>query len=230
MSGDRDRDRDRVVGFAVDDDAIHGLDGGFFGIRRLTLRNRRADGSHSTAYSCDFIVRPKGTDAVVVAIFHRGSGEVRVLLRECLRPAIALGRPAAELPVPDTRQYLGLTEVVAGIIERDDVGETGVLERAAIEVREEAGFVVEPSRVFRLGAATFPSPGTVPERYHLMAVEVDTLEAAEPPAGDGSPMEEGAVLRWMALPDAVEACVRGDIEDAKTELVLRRLREHLDRG
>jgi len=35
--------------------------------------------------------------------------------------------------------------------------------------------------------------------------------------------------RWHALAEAIAACVRGDIADLKTELGLRRLRDHLAR-
>jgi hypothetical protein len=42
-------------------------------------------------------------------------------------------------------------------------------------------------------------------------------------------MEEGARTRWLALDDAIAACTRGDLPDVKTELGLRRLREHLAR-
>lgn len=224
---DAEDNPERVVGFDVLADAVHGLHEGFFGVRRVRLRNRRADGSRSAEYECDFVIRPKGLDAVVVAIFHRREGEVLVLLRDGLRPALALGRSASDVPVPEPREYIALTEVVAGIIERQDVGEAGILQRAAIEVEEEAGLVVEASRVFRLGAATFPSPGSIPERYHLVAVEVAEPEPPRPPQGDGSPMEEGATTRWMALHEAIAACVAGEIEDAKTELSLRRLAEHL---
>ena len=40
-------------------------------------------------------------------------------------------------------------------------------------------------------------------------------------------MEEGASTRWQGLDAAIEACVRGEVEDAKTELALRRLRDAL---
>ncbi|MCA9650360.1 MAG: NUDIX hydrolase, partial [Myxococcales bacterium] len=60
-------------------------------------------------------------------------------------------------------------------------------------------------------------------------VEVADPSSQQPPQGDGSPMEEGATTRWMALDDAIAACVSGEVEDAKSELVLRRLREHLAR-
>jgi ADP-ribose pyrophosphatase len=225
-----DPDGRRVVDLDVSSDEVIGLDGGFFGIRRLGLRNIRSDGSRSDPYVCDFIVRPKGVDAVVVAIFHRGAGGCRVLLRDGLRPALARGRTPADLAVPDARSYLMLTEVVAGIIERQDVGVDGIRRRAALEVEEEAGLQVDPRDVVFLGAGSFPTPGSMAERYHLLAVEVADPEAAAPPAGDGSPMEEGARTRWMGLDAAIEACVEGQIEDAKSELALRRLRDFLSAG
>ena len=38
---------------------------------------------------------------------------------------------------------------------------------------------------------------------------------------------KGARTRWLRLDDAIAACVRGEICDAKTELGLRRLRDQL---
>jgi ADP-ribose diphosphatase len=46
---------------------------------------------------------------------------------------------------------------------------------------------------------------------------------------DGSPLEEGAVLLWRELGEAIQACERGGIEDAKTEIALRRLAGRLGR-
>lgn len=130
-------------------------------------------------------------------------------------------------PFPDGKRYLFFREVVAGIVEKDDRGEDGVRRRAAIEVEEEAGLRVDAAQVRLLGAGTFPSPGAMAEKFWLTAVEIDENAPASPPAGDGSPIEEGAGLAWMDLDEAIAACVRGDLEDAKTELVLRRLRDDL---
>ena len=217
---------DTIVDIEVLSDELVGREGGFLAIRRLRLRNRRADGSHSAPYLCDFLARPYGVDAVVVALYHRAADGVRVLVRDCLRPPLALGRPSEILPVPDRRRYLLFTELVAGIIEREDTGIDGIKRRAAEEAREEAGFGIDPDQVMLLGDV-FPSPGAMAEKFWLTAAEVADPDDRLPPEGDGSPMEEGGVIRWMLLDEAIAACVRGDIEDAKTELALRRLRDRL---
>lgn len=218
---------DEVVGFEIDaDERVGG--GGFLAIRRLRMRNRRADGSTSAPYLCDSIARPYGQDAVVVAIYARtgdGAG-VRVLVRDGLRPPITLGRDPGAAPLPEPPPPLLLTELVAGIVEAGDQGEAGLRTRAAHEVREEAGFVVEPGRVVVLGAGMLPSPGAMVEKFYFTAVEVDP-STQQPLEGDGSPMEEGARTRWLGLDEAIAACVGGEISDLKTEAGLRRLRDHL---
>jgi len=200
--------------------------GGFLEIRRLRLRNRRADGSVSGPYVCDAIARPYGQDAVVAAIYARVGGAIHVLVRDCLRPSLAFGRDPARAPLPEPAPELFLTELVAGIVEDGDHGEPGLRERAAHEVHEEAGFAVTADAITVLGAGMLPSPGSAVEKFYFTCVEVDPAAQGEP-AGDGSPMEEGARTRWLPLDDAIAACVRGEIADLKTELGLRRLRDHL---
>jgi ADP-ribose pyrophosphatase len=207
-----------VTGFEFDSDEVVGREGGFLAIRRLRMRNRHADGTISRQYLCDFILRPYGLDAVVVVIYHRSPTGVQVLLRDGLRPALCLGRP--------DHPPLFLTELVAGILEVGDDGEEGLRRRAAAEVHEEAGFRVDPAHVQLLGAGTFPSPGAMSEKFYLTAIEVDPT-TQEPLAGDGSPMEDGATTRWLPLETALAACLRGDLQDAKTELGLRRLKDRL---
>jgi ADP-ribose pyrophosphatase len=117
--------------------------------------------------------------------------------------------------------------VVAGIVEVDDKGEEGLRRRAALEVEEEAGYTVPPEAVTLLGAGTFPTAGAMPERFFLAAVEIDDPANVSVAQGDGSPLEEGSTTEWLDLDEAIAACVRGDVEDAKTELTLRRLRDRL---
>jgi ADP-ribose diphosphatase len=216
-----------VEELVIDSDELVGQ-GGFLAIRRLKLRNRRADGSLSAPYTNDAVVRPYGQDAVVVAIFTRTEGAVNVLVRSGLRPTIGLGRDANAAPLPEPLPSLFVTELVAGILEVSDRGPAGLARRAAAETLEEAGFVVDPANVIVLGAGAFASPGSLFEKEYFAAVEVDPATQIEL-AGDGSPMEEGASTRWLPIDSAIEACVRGDISDLKTEVGLRRLRDHLQR-
>jgi ADP-ribose pyrophosphatase len=216
---------DDVVAFVVDGDELVGQ-GGFLAIRRLRLRNRRADGSISPPYVCDAIARPYGQDAVVVVLYARTASGVQVLVRDGLRPALLFGRDPARAPLPEPAPTLFLTELVAGILEPGDLGVDGLRQRAAHEVAEEAGFTVEPAAVAVLGAGAYPSPGSMIEKFYFTAVEVDPA-AQHAPSGDGSPMEEGARTRWLPLDHAIDACVRGELTDLKTELGLRRLRDHL---
>jgi ADP-ribose pyrophosphatase len=219
-----------VVSVEVESDQIVGKEaGGFLAIRRMRLRNRRADGSLSQPYLSDFIVRPKGVDAVVIAIYSRRGGFVEVLLRDGLRPPLIFGRAESAPPVPDRRRYLFFRELCAGIVEVGDRGEAGLRQRAAIEVEEEAGYTVAAADVVLLGAGSFPTPGAMAERYWFTAVEIADPTAQQPPQGDGSPMEEGARTLWMPLDQAIAACVAGEIEDSKSELGLRRLRDYLAR-
>lgn len=199
-------------------------DEGFLKLRRLRCRNVRKDGTHSKVYRVDVVDRPR-VDAVAVVIWRRGEAGVELLLREGLRPA-AWFRRELHLPVPETQSKLRVQEIVAGLLEQQDTGLAGVCARAAAEVWEEAGFQVTPEQIHLLGGAFLVAPGILSEKIFLTEVEVTGLEAQTPP-GDGSPLEEGASVSWMSLPDVLAACMSGAIEDAKTELGARRMAERL---
>jgi ADP-ribose pyrophosphatase len=203
-------------------------DEGFLRIRRFRARNRREDGSRSAEYPIDVIDRPV-LDAVAVCLWARGPAGVEVLTRRGLRPAAYFRRgKTAVLPEPE---YLLVEELVAGVLEPGEVGLDALRRRASEEVREEAGLEIDPSRFEPLGGPFFMLPGIASEKIHLMAAEVARGPGppvwSAPETGDGSPLEEGAELRWRPLGAAVEACERGEIEDAKTELALRRLHARL---
>jgi ADP-ribose pyrophosphatase len=198
-------------------------DEGFLQIRRLRVRNRRADGSTSPVYRVDVVDRPR-LDAVAVLVVRGGE----VLTRLNLRPA-AYFRKDKQQPMPDGRSHLYCEEIVAGILENEDHGEEGLKRRAAIEVREEAGIIVEPSDIMLLGPPFFVAPGIVSEKIFLCAVEV-TGKPTETPEGDGSPLEESPPPRWRTFAELEAAIASGEIQDAKTELALNRWRERRKAG
>ncbi|MCP3141188.1 NUDIX hydrolase [Pyxidicoccus xibeiensis] len=199
-------------------------DEGFLRVRRLRCRNRRSDGTSSPAYRVDVVDRPR-LDAVAVLVFRRGaSGSLEVLTRMNLRPAAYFRKDnRGAMTVPDPAAgYLRVEEIVAGLLEPEDKGEDGLKRRAAEEVREEAGYAVKPEDIQLLGGSFFLAPGILSEKVFPAAVDVTGLEPVEP-EGDGTPLEEGTQLHWRPLPEVLEACRRGDIPDAKTEVALTRL-------
>ncbi len=203
-------------------------DEGFLRLKRYRARNRRDDGSFSPEYPIDVIDRPT-LDAVAVCLWSRGADGIEVLTRAGLRPA-ACFRRGQRTVLPD-RDYLLLEEVVAGVLEPGEQGIDALRRRAADEVLEEAGIRVPPERFALLGGPFFMLPGIASEKIHLVEAEVERGDGPAvqpaPGGGDGSPLEEGATLRWRRLGEAIAACERGEIEDAKTEIALRRLEGRL---
>lgn len=203
-------------------------DEGFLRLKRYRARNRREDGSTSPVYPIDVIDRPS-LDAVAVVLWARTERGVEVLTRRGLRPAAYFrrGQPTVR-PEPE---YLLVEEIVAGVLEPGEVGEGALARRAVEEVAEEAGLRLAPEAVEPLGAAFFLVPGIASEKIHLVAAEVARTGGEGPfPApegGDGSPLEEGALLEWRELEAAIRACEAGEIEDVKTEVGLRRLSSRL---
>jgi ADP-ribose pyrophosphatase len=204
-------------------------DEGFLQVRRLRCRNVRADGSHSPIYRVDVVDRPR-LDAVAVLVYRRGGQGLEALTRHNLRPA-AYFRKDKEPAVPDPGSHLLTQEIVAGLLEPEDRGLEGVRARAAAEVREEAGLVVDAAAVELLGAPFFVAPGILSEKIYLAAVDA-TGKPQSVPEGDGSPLEEGGAVRWWPFEALLAACRSGEVADAKTELALTRFLargQHFDR-
>lgn len=204
-------------------------DEGFLRVRRFVLRNTFTDGTVSDPYPCDVLSRRR-VDAVAVVLWHRDpeTGRIFVHYREGTRPPIWLRRlKTDELPVADKRSYDRLGEIVAGVLEEEDRGTEGILRRGAIEAKEEAGYDVDPERVRPLGDdGFFPSPGVTDEKVYLIAAEIDPRAKGQA-TGDGSIQEQGTRMITRELRDAIRACRSGEVADAKTELALLRLADHL---
>jgi ADP-ribose pyrophosphatase len=211
--------------------AVSRCDEGFICLKRYRARNRRADGSYSPVYPIDVIDRPT-LDAVAVCLWARGPRGVEVLTRRGLRPA-ALFRRGQPVVLPEP-EYPLLEEIVAGVLEPGERGLEAMRRRAAEEAREEAGLEIAPERFEPLGGPFFVLPGIASEKIHLLVAEIPRIGGEgpfdAPDGGDGSPLEEGALLAWRPLDEAISACESGEIEDAKTELAFRRLRARLGPG
>lgn len=193
----------------------------YLSLHRLEIENAYADGTVSRTYPYDAVLR-RYLDAVAL-LLTTGEGEGRrVCLRSCIRPPLLL-RPGASIPMEEPAGRPCLWELPAGLVESGDRGAEGIRSRAAAEAFEEVGVRV-PAQAFRiLPGAPFVSPGVIPERIHFAHAEIESLAGATAPAGDGSPVEEGAEIVWIPVAEALALCDRGEMEDMKTELGLRRL-------
>lgn len=194
--------------------------------RQLALLD--ASGAPGAAFTYDEVDR-ENLDAVVVLphfIEQAASGEASryVVLRSAVRPPVVLrSSERSAHSEPDNR---ALWECPAGLVESHELSPIGLREAACREMREEVGFVAEPQALQELGPATFPAPGMVAERQYFFHVEVEPKAALDPTL-DGSSLEEAGEVIAVPLQVALEAARLGRLQDAKTELSLRRLEELL---
>lgn len=200
-------------------------DVGFIRMRRQTLVARYPDGSVSKPFDYDDAQRSALDAVVVVPHYVDSNGAVWVYLRSALRPPVAL-RPREVWPVPERASLGQMWEVPAGLVEQDERSAQGLRACAARELTEELGFSLPAERMLPLGPSTFPAPALIGERHFYFHCEVEPA-LRTPPQGDGSPLENHAEIVAVALADALDLVRSGDIEDAKTEIALRRLAEIL---
>jgi ADP-ribose pyrophosphatase len=198
----------------------------FVRLRRLQLRHRYKDDMYSQTYTFD-IIEGRFADAVAIVIYHiDGEEKVWVGLRRGVRPSIYLRKNDPAKAFLDTVPRLTYLELVAGGIEYEDLDSIGINGRAAVEVKEEAGYEVKAKELISLGGGSFISPGFGMEKIHYRAVKVDPRGGMEP-EGDGHPLEEVGDFEFHELSQAISWCRSGEIEDAKTEIGLYRLANYL---
>jgi ADP-ribose pyrophosphatase len=196
---------------------------GFLSLRRRQIKIRFEDGRLSEAMEYDAVDRPR-LDAVVMAAHYRDASGARwVYLRSSLRPPVAL-RSREDSPMEERATLGAFWELPAGLVEIDERSPEGLRSAAARELLEEVGVEVDPAALMPLGPSTFPCPAVIGERHFFFHVEIDPRVVGLP-TEDGSPLEEGAIVVAVPLLLAIDLCRRGVIEDAKTELALRRLAE-----
>jgi ADP-ribose pyrophosphatase len=203
-------------------ETLHG-EGGFLVLRRTELVTITM-GARSAGFAYDAVHR-RALDASVMVAHHEHEGRVCVWLRSSLRPPVALRHDAQEAPgAPSAPPPLSpvLWEVPAGLIEPGETPRAA----AAREIAEELGFDVAEEAMLPLGPPSHPAPAFIAELHHFFHVEVEPTARREP-AGDGTPVEAGAIVVCVPLDEALAACRRGHIRDEKTELALRRLADEL---
>jgi ADP-ribose pyrophosphatase len=196
--------------------------GGYLRLRRLRLAAEFPGHGASEPFVYDSVERT-ALDAVVIAAHFTREGERWVYLRSAVRPPAQL-RPLAQRPLPEKDTLGVLWELPAGLVEAGECSAAGLVRTAARELEEELGFSVEVGRFEVLGPATFPSAGVIGERHHYFEVTVHP-DARRTPAEDGSVLERHALIAAIPLSEALALCRRGEIEDSKTEIALRRLNE-----
>jgi ADP-ribose pyrophosphatase len=185
------------------------------------MRAHYPDGSQSAPFVYDQVVR-RNLDAVVMAAhFVDAAGVRHVFLRSALRPPVYFrGQEPGEAPGRRGQ----LWEVPAGLVEADEESPEGRARGAARELHEELGVQVAPEALRALGPNLYPSPGVIAERFFFFEAVVDPGTFVEP-ALDGSALERFGKVISLPLDDALAHCRSGEIEDVKTEVILRRLRE-----
>ena len=195
---------------------------GFLRLRRRRFVAHYPDGTRSEPFLYDEVNR-KAMDAVVIAAHYAEAGERYVYLRSAVRPPVAM-RDRAPLGEPDRGG--ALWELPAGLVEPEEWSREGVARCARRELLEEIGFEVPLTSLKQLGPNTYPAPGVIGERHIYFEVAVNPSDRREPEL-DGSALEQFGAVLAVRLSRALDLCRSGEIEDAKTEVALRRLLERL---
>jgi ADP-ribose pyrophosphatase len=191
---------------------------GFLRVMRRRLLAQYPDGTSSPEFDYDEVQR-RALDAVVLVAHFEQGGERFVYLRSAVRPPLQFRRNYLPFPA-----RAGLWELPAGLVEPDEESAAGLSRCAQRELQEELGFAVDAAALQPLGPSTFPCPGVIAERHFFFQIEV-TPSQRQAPSLDGSALEHAGEVLPTRLQDALEWCRNGTIEDAKTELGLRRLAE-----
>jgi ADP-ribose pyrophosphatase len=200
---------------------------GFLKILRSKVIAHYPDDTKSKIFTIDSVLRDRLDAVVIVAHYVSdqqmgvGEGTRYVYLRSALRPSLMLRSYETSGLLED--EYVGnLYELPAGLVELNEVGLEGLKQAAAREMEEELGFTMSPDKFKFLGHRIFPAVGIAAERIFFLEIEVDPTQQKIPTL-DGSPMEDGAIIKAVPLTTAVEYARKGYLPDAKTEIGILRL-------
>jgi nudix-type nucleoside diphosphatase (YffH/AdpP family) len=129
--------------------------------------------------------------------------DLAILVRQWRAGLLATGRPPY------------LLEACAGILDRGETPE----ECARREADEEVGIRVGKLRPL---GTILPSIGTLTERMHLFVAEVSAADRTENGGGNTHEGEDIEVVE-VPLPELFRMARDGEIEDAKTLVIVQRL-------
>lgn len=195
---------------------------GFLGIDRRKVRFTYPDNS-TAEMTVDAVI--KNCNDAVAIIAHYELNSVRyIYLRSCLRPPLAFrdyikdsGRPENEF-----NHNGNLWELPAGLVDKEEIGFSGLIDAARRELHEEIGIDAPRDNFKQLGPRTFSSVGMTAERIFYFEVEVDPTTIAKP-LEDGSPLERHGIVQAVPLTELVEELLAGNIVDSKTQMGIMRL-------
>ena len=173
----------------------------FRGWNRFDIATVEAADSRGRIHRHEREIIDHGSASVVLTIDRqRGVG---ILVRQWRAPLIVAGVEPF------------LLEACAGIIDPGEIPE----ETARREAEEEIGLKIGSLR--KIGVVV-PSAGTLTERMHLFVAEVSAADRTED--GGGNPHEgEDIEIVEVPLAELFEKARRGEIEDAKTLILVQRL-------
>ncbi|HEY3236038.1 MAG TPA: NUDIX hydrolase [Polyangiaceae bacterium] len=198
---------------------------GFLRIVRRRYCALYPDGSRSQPFEYDEVSRVALDASVIAAHFVGADGRRQVFLRSAVRPPLAT-RGLRGAPGHGAQPSGEIWELPAGLVEPKDSSSDPARDAALRELEEELGFRVRPDQLCQLGPSVFVAPGMIAEQHTYFEVEVNPEERGQPTL-DGSALEFFGAVITVPLEDALEWCRQGLVEDAKTELALRRLHERL---
>ncbi|WP_209331135.1 NUDIX domain-containing protein [Lunatimonas salinarum] len=172
------------------------LSDNYYTLKKVTYAYRRTDGI---------------TEEVVREAFDRGNGAALLLYHE-KRQTVVLTKQF-RLPAFISGHPSGfLIEVCAGMIDEGNPEET--IKREAME---ETGYqVANVRKVFE----AFSSPGAVTEKMHFFVAAYDEKMKVEDGGGRDEEQEDIELLE-VSIKEAMEMVYTGEIQDAKTILLLQ---------
>jgi hypothetical protein len=193
----------------------------FLGLGTAQVENCYQNGRKSKPYPVEFVVKKVGCDSVAILLFFIDGGKIYVGLIETVKPVLYM-RSRLPLPKNDMKRYVSFTGIIAGGLENlDGEGNSAINRRAAEEVMQEGGFSIRAEDLIDLGHY-FTSPGYAVEKMYVRAYELKEF-THEQIKGDGTSFEEGMQIKFKSIHEVMRMLDDGLIEDAKTEIALRRL-------